>query len=395
MRNVSTTALAIAVACALAPVTPAQAQSAYSVSNLATLGGTRTQGNSINDREWVAGFSTYAGDLHRHATVWSGGQIQDLGTLSGGLNSSVVWPVKNVSDLIAGISQTGAPEPNGENWSCSAFFTANPTGYICRGFAWQNGQMRMLPTLGGNNGFAAGANNRGQITGWAETNVFDPSCEGPGPGKSGQVLQFLPVIYGPGAGAIQALPLIAGDSSGAATAINDRGQAVGLSGACDQAVGRYTGAHAVLWDKGSVTDIGAGVLPAPFWNTPMAINEHGDVVGFAGDPSDVTGGITHAFLWTRSGGMRLLDTDPSDNSTATGINASGQVVGYFVAGDGKLHAFVWDAANGMRDLNDLKQASFTDLLALANDINDAGEITGRAVDASGVRRAFVAVPSSD
>ena len=65
-------------------------------------------------------------------------------------------------------------------------------------------------------------------------------------GLSGQVLQFLPVIYGPGVDEIRALPLISGDSSGAATAINDRGQAVGISGSCDQAVGRYTAAHAVL-----------------------------------------------------------------------------------------------------------------------------------------------------
>jgi hypothetical protein len=40
-----------------------------------------------------------------------------------------------------------------------------------------------------------------------------------------------------------ALPLIAGDSSGATTAINDRGQAVGISGSCDQAVGRHRSAR--------------------------------------------------------------------------------------------------------------------------------------------------------
>ena len=74
--------------------------------------------------------------------------------------------------------------------------------------------MRELPTLGGNNGYAAGGNNRGEIPGWAETAVFDPSCEGAGSGLSGQVLQVLPVIYGPGVGAIRALPLISGDSSG-------------------------------------------------------------------------------------------------------------------------------------------------------------------------------------
>jgi probable HAF family extracellular repeat protein len=388
MRQISLTALAIAVYCAFAPAA-ANAASAYTVANLPTFGGTRTQAYSINDRGWVAGYSTYAGDLHRHATKWYDGTIHDLGTL-GGPNSSVVWPVKNNAGLIAGISQTSTPEPLGENWSCSAFFQVDTTGFVCRGFAWRGGAMRMLPTLGGNNGFAAGANSRGQITGWAETNVHDPSCEGPGPGLSGQVLQFLPVIYGPGDADIQALPLIAGDSSGAATSINASGQAVGISGACDQAVGRRTALHAVLWDRGTVTDIGAGVLPAPFWNTPSMISNRGEVVGFAGDPSDVTGGITHAFIWTPEGGMQLLSNDPADNSTATSINAERQVVGYFVASDGALHAFVWDAQNGMRDLNGLK-GSYTELLALGMDINDAGVITGRAVG-PGVRDGFVATP---
>lgn len=386
-------ALAAAVCCALVSAAAHAGDSAYTVSSLATLGGTRTQANSINDRGWVAGFSTYAGNSDRHAVAWFGGASHDLGNL-GGPNSSVAWPVRNVAGLIAGISQTSTPEPLGENWSCSAFFVSHATGFTCRGFAWQDGKMRMLPTLGGNNGFAAGANNRGEITGWAETAVFDPTCEGPGAGKSGQVLQFLPVIYGPGDDAIRALPLIAGDSSGAATAINDHGQAVGISGSCDQAVGRYTAAHAVLWDRNGVTDIGQGVLTAPFWNTPTAISNRGDVVGFAGDPSDPTAGITHAFIWTKDGGTQLLNTAADDNSTATGINTQRQVVGYFVAGDGTLHGFVWDRDHGMRDLNDLKQPGYTGVIALANDINDDGVITGRtATDpANGTRSAFVATP---
>ena len=365
----------------------------YTITDLTAFGGTRNQGNSVNDAGLVAGFSTRPGDLHRHATLWSGGSPHDLGTL-GGPNSSVVWPVKNVAGLSAGISQTSVPETLGESWSCSAFFTLNPTGYVCRGFAWQSGQLRALPTLGGPNGFAAGANNRGEITGWAETTLFDPSCEGPGAGKSGQLLQFLPVVYGPGINAVRALPLIAGDSSGAATAINDRGQAVGISGTCDQAAGRYTAAHAVLWDRGNVEDIGQGVLNAPFWNTPMAISQRGDVVGFAGDPSDPTGNLTHAFLWTRAGGVQLLNTAADDNSTATGINAQRQVVGYFVASDGSLHGFIWESETGMRDLNDSK-GTYAGVIALADDINDAAAITGRSATnpATGVRSAILMVPA--
>src|SRR5450432_3928416 len=398
MRKTSTTALGLALCSAIASTSASTSaiadQPAYTVNNLTDFDGTRNEGTSINDWGLISGFASKAGTSDRHATAWVFGHPYDLGTL-GGPNSSVVWPVKNLLGRIVGISQTATPEMLGENWSCSAFFGADATGYVCRGFVLDAGHMRALPTLGGENGFAAGANNLGQITGWAETAVHDPSCEGPGEGKSGQVLQFLPVIYGPGNGAIHALPLIPGDSSGAATAINDRGQAVGISGACDQAVGRYTGAHAVIWEHGTVTDIGKGKLTAPFWNTPMAINERGDVVGFAGDPSDATGGLTHAFLWTRDGGMQLLDTAADDNSTATGINAQRQVVGYFVASDGTLHGFIWDREHGLKDLNDLKQASYTDVIAIAADINDFGVISGRTANdpVTGARKAFVATPS--
>ena len=75
-----------------------------------------------------------------------------------------------------------------------------------------------------------------------------------------QVLQFRPAMWDLGPpDQIHDLPLIPGDTSGAATAINDNGQIVGISGICDQAVGRHTAKHAVLWENGGVTDIGQPV----------------------------------------------------------------------------------------------------------------------------------------
>ena len=157
--------------------------------------------------------------------------------------------------------------------------------------------MRALPTLGGNNGFATGANSRGQIVGWAENSVHDPTCVPP------QQLQFRPVVYGPNANQISELPLPAGDTSGAATGINEQGQAVGISGICDQAVGRYTAKHALLWDKnGKIVDLGN--LGARYWNTPTNINQRGDVVGFAGAPNDPDGNFLQAFIWTRESGIQ-------------------------------------------------------------------------------------------
>jgi probable HAF family extracellular repeat protein len=383
-------ALAVTLLLLAAGVTPqARAyeddkQAVYEVTNLPSLGGTSSGGSSINNRGWIAGFSNLPGDQTRHATLWRSGSNLDLGTL-GGPNSSVVWPVKNNRGLIAGIAETAEIDPLGEDWSCSAFFPGEPTGHICLGFVWESGVMRPLPTLGGNNGFATGVNNRGQVVGWAENTFHDPTCNPP------QVLQFRAVLWGPEEGKIEELPPLPGDSVSAATAINDTGQVVGISGICDNAVGRFSAAHAVLWDNGTVTDIGN--LGGVAWHTPMAINQRGTVVGFSNPPGDEDGSFNaHAFLWTRRDGIQDLGTLPGDTtSQALGINARDQVVG-LSCGETGCRAFLW--RNGvMKDLNTLVSHGYPDHLVSAADINDAGKITGEAmVRETGETLTFVAAP---
>src|SRR4029450_12105596 len=177
--------IVLAAVCCGAVLTPAHAQrpeagkalTPYQVSNLPSVGGTSSGGNSINDQSWVAGYSRYP-DRNRHATLWRSSLLTDLGTL-GGPNSSVAWNVKNTAGIIVGISQTLTPEPV-ENWSSMNFYsTPNNVGYINLGFVWEQdqGPMRGLPNFpGGNNGFATGANNLRQVVGWAENGVHDPTC---------------------------------------------------------------------------------------------------------------------------------------------------------------------------------------------------------------------------
>lgn len=273
----------------------------YHVRNLGSLGGTTSAGNSINDRGWISGTSNLAGDQTTHATLWMGEATIDLGTL-GGPNSAVLWPVKNEAGMIVGVTETAEIDPLGEAWSCSFFFPS-ATGHTCLGFVWQNGEMEPLATLGGNNGFATGANNQGQVVGWAENTVHDPTCNPP------QVLQFRAVQWDTRHDEVTELPPLPGDTVSAATAVNDRGQVVGISGICDNAVGRFSAAHAVLWDDGLAVELGD--LGGEAWNTPMAINGRGDVVGFA----NVSGGggfNAHAFLWTEADGMQDLGTLPGD-----------------------------------------------------------------------------------
>lgn len=362
--------------------------STYRVHNLSSLGGTDGSGNSINNQSLVAGYSTVEGDTARHATLWLYGFKFDLGTL-GGPNSNVAWPVKNTRGLIAGIAQTSMPEPLGENWSCSAFFApSTSTGYICLGVVWENGQIRALPTLGGFNGFATGANDKRQIVGWAENTVDDPTCIPP------QRRQFRAVLWGPGEDEMRELPPLPGDSTSAATAINDKGQVVGISGACGTAVGAVSAEHAVIWEKGRVKEIGD--LGGVAWNTPMAINERGDVVGFSNvSAEDGDAFNAQAFLWIREKGIRGLGTLPGDSmSQALGINERRQIVGLScTAGFASCRAFIWE--NGvMRDLNELVEPGYADHLYTANDINDDGEITGQAVLAEAQGNvAYLAIPT--
>ena len=391
--------IVLAAVCCGAVLAPAlvqvRARTQYQVSDLPGLGGTSNGGNSINDQTWVAGYARLP-NRDRHAALWRNNALTDLFTL-GGPNSSVTWNVKNTAGIIVGISQTADPQLLGESWSSAAFYsTPNNVGFINLGFVWQNNQMRGLPPFpGGNNGFATGANNLGQVVGWAENGVQDPNC------CCTQVLQFRPAVWTLGPpDQIQDLPLIPGDSSGAATAINDNGQIVGISGICDQAVGRHTAKHAVLWENGTATDIYPNA-PAPWWNTPTAINQRGDIVGFAGDPAFVEGDVLHAFMWTREDGIRHLKplrnrTPEHVDSEAYGINEARQVVG--VSCDADLvdcRAVIWDRGNTPTDLNDLKAPGYSAILASAKDINNAGQITGRAVDPNtGVLTAYLAVPVS-
>ncbi len=345
----------------------------YRVVNLGNLSGTSSSGNTLNNIGWAMGSANLAGNTTEHATVWIYGITSDLGTL-GGPNSDVQWPVKNDSGLVAGWSETAALNPLNESWSCTAFTpTQVPTGHVCVGFRWQWGTMTPLPTLGGYNGFAAGANNRGEIAGWAETSRRDRTCD-----QKTQFLQFEPVVYGPAPGGIRQLPNYPGDPDGAATAINDSGDVVGISGTCDVAVGALSAKHAILWRGGQVVDLGS--FGGKGWNTPMAINRHGDIVGFSDFAGDLAGGVLtpnfHAFIWTReTGRMTDIGVLPGDTlSEALDINDRGQVVGISIP---SLHAFIYE--NGkLTDLNNLIPVNSPLMLLEGGGINDRGEITGQA-----------------
>jgi probable HAF family extracellular repeat protein len=59
-----------------------------SATELGTLGGTKSRGNSINDKGTVVGSATIAGDGTSHAFLYDNGDMKDLGTLGGTYSSA-------------------------------------------------------------------------------------------------------------------------------------------------------------------------------------------------------------------------------------------------------------------------------------------------------------------
>ena len=165
--------------------TPAQlaAQAAhasvrYYVTDLGTLsGGNFSQPFGVNIHGTIIGSSNLANN-DQHATLWSKGEITDLGTLGG--SNSIGFGINN-SGVTVGEAESSASDPNGED------FCGFGTHLICQPFVWQNNVMTPLPTLRGNNGVVNWINRWGTAVGQAEDDTADPKCQAP------QVLHFLPV----------------------------------------------------------------------------------------------------------------------------------------------------------------------------------------------------------
>lgn len=373
----------------LAVVVPTAAAQSYSVTILNGLGnGSGGAGaNSVNDRGWVAGQANNESATVSHASLWIGGSAPiDLGTLGAPeLNSAIAWPVKANNGVLVGISDTNQDNPLAplnDSFSCWAFFApGTPTGKVCRGFRWEKGVMTALPAFpGGYNSYATAANNRGQIVGWAENGVHDPTCD-----PAFQTLQFRAVIWQPN-GTMQELPPLPGDSTSAATAINDLGQVVGISGDCGVAIGGVSAKHAVMWENGVPRNLGD--LGGHAWNTPTAITNNGLITGFS-LPAEQDGTRNYqAVVWTSTGIHKLATLPGTTRGIAYGVNEAGKIAGYQrVAGLG-ARAAVWQSPTDLaKDLNYMVPRGSPTLI-IAGDINAQGAVSGYTADGFG----FEALP---
>jgi probable HAF family extracellular repeat protein len=245
------------------------------------------------------------------------------------------------------------------------------THLTCVPFLWRAGHMSALPTLGGNNGEASAINNRGEAVGYAEDGAVDSTCPA---GTTNNRIDLSALWVN---GKAEALPLVGSDVDAVAWGINDQGQAVGYSGNCTTAI------HAVMWkDKTAfvLQDLGGTGS-----NFGYAISNRGQIAGEVGSADGTT---FYAAVWQSGadGAVTNIGVLPGDFAAfATGINNRGQVVGNnFDSNFNWSHGFIWPDGV-MTDLNTLIPADSNLFIISASNINDRGQISGMATVLSGPR----------
>ncbi len=300
--------------------------SATGLTDIGTLGGHTSYAFGINDSGQVVGFSYLADNVSRHAFTWtaSGGMV-DLGTLPGG-----AWTEGhqiNASGQISG----EALDSNGKQvpvfWSASTGFVSLGesigdsrnyglaindsgaitgqvyTGEVVHAIFWQPGnpRVRFLPTLpNGLHMVGYDINNLNHIT-------------GNGTVPSGRYEAF---VWSRQQGST-GIGFVPGASSTLGHAINDNDEVTGIG-----YVG--SGTSGFYWRRGTGMvilqtlggSIGAG----------LDINLAGKIAGW----SSVASGATHAAIWDDyTSTPQDLGTLPGGTSSyGSAINNTGQVAGY-------------------------------------------------------------------
>lgn len=311
-----------------------------------------------------------------------------------GGNDSWSFGINNKSQVV-GMALNDIPDP----FSMFGFvILSSSNGTQTRAFLWSDRTgMRDLGTLGGNDAWAWAINERGQILGWSYTNST------PNMGSGFPTLD--PFFYDKGQ--MQDVGTLGG-VVGFPIAINNHGQVIGGSStaasptACwvpmHQSVEFFNpGCDPFLWQSGKLIDLSSNTLDGSP-QTADAISDSGEIVGaatFQNQPYD-------AYLFRNGKAADLGHVKGDCFSEAFALNLRMEIVGnsFSCLGD-PSNAFLWEGGS-IANLNDLIPHGSNLQLVFANSVNERGEIAGvgvptgySPVDVFNVGQAFLLVPCDE
>lgn len=307
----------------------------YAITDMGTLGGSKSWAAAINASGAVTGYSQTTGNVSEDVFLWtSTGGMQDLGTLGG---TFAIGSAINSAGEVVG----------------SSLLSDNNT----HAFLWTSiGGMQDLGTLIGSSGFseAFGIDDQNRIVGssqtatningdaviWMGTTIHDLGTDGGSNSQANAINgKFQVVGYGKPAflwsrtGGFRNLQPLKNSDSSVATSLNNFGMIAGYN-----TVGIGATSAAVVWTNTTPTSIGTlgGAT-----STALAVNDQCQVVGYSLLSDTIT---QHAFIWSKAGGLQDLNKlIPGGTgwtlTYATGMNAIGQIVGQGTI-HGASHAFV-------------------------------------------------------
>ena len=277
--------------------------------DLGTLGGGSSTATAVSDDgRFVAG-SSAAADGGQHAFRWSARDgMVDL------------TPYTLESSRATAVADDGTVAGN----------SYNPSTGVNRGWVWTEGHGLIdLGTLGGYTTTVKAINRSGSVV------AGDSSLAGE--------IQVHAFVWTARRGMIDLGTL--GGRWSYTDAISDGGTVVGSSGL---AAGKI--AHAFAWTEADgLMDLSAQSSES---SRATAINRRGDIAGVryvvTADPRV---SVSQACIWTPSGRTIDVGTLGGPFSWPFGISNDGRVVGMSQRSDGSTHAFAWSRTGGLVDLS--------------------------------------------